>query len=169
MAPIACWHFRRNQINGEKWLCSPNKTDFGRGQGGSLGTFIYMSHFSNSEEFKHPLRFTFHSLPIPLIKINRWTRLYWGKQIKIAISSPSASETWHAQFEHLIKHHPVKSVVIRQLILSFGSAYSLEMLFSKSTNVTGNFFTWLSLVVYCFITEEGLPFSSACRRGLAFF
>lgn len=50
-------------------------------------------------------------------------------------------ETWHAQFGHLIKFHPLKTVVIRQLILSFGSAYSLEMLFSKSINVTGNFFT----------------------------
>lgn len=50
-------------------------------------------------------------------------------------------ETWHAQFGNLIKFHPVKTVVIRQLILSFGSAYSLKMLFSKSKNVTGNFFT----------------------------
>lgn len=50
-------------------------------------------------------------------------------------------ETWHAHLGHLIKFHPVKTMVIRQLILGFGSAYSLEMLFSKSINVTGNFFT----------------------------
>lgn len=50
-------------------------------------------------------------------------------------------ETWDDQCGHLMKFHPVKTEVIRQLILSFGSAYSLEMLFSKSINVTGNFFT----------------------------
>lgn len=74
-------------------------------------------------------------------------------------------ETQHAQFGHLIKFHPVKTVVIRQLILSFGSAYSLERLFSKNINVTGNFFTpFIPEFKYYFITAWAFPF--LCRQAM---
>lgn len=43
---------------------------------GVEGMSIYMSHFSNSEEFKHPFGLAFHLLPIPLIKFNERTRIY---------------------------------------------------------------------------------------------
>lgn len=42
---------------------------------GSRDTFIYMSHFSNSKEFKHPCGFAFHFLPILLMKMNERTRI----------------------------------------------------------------------------------------------
>ena len=79
-------------------------------------------------------------------------------------------ETWYDQCGHLIKFHPVKTVVIRQLILSFGSAYSLEMLFSKSINVTGNFFTPFipKQFKYYFIIANGLFPSCAGRLWLVF-
>lgn len=43
---------------------------------GSGETFIYMSHFYNSEEFKHPFGIAFHFLSTPLMKINERTRIY---------------------------------------------------------------------------------------------
>ena len=77
-------------------------------------------------------------------------------------------ETWCDPFGHLIKFRPVKTVVIRQLILSFGSAYSLEMLFSKSMNVTGNFFTpFIPKVVQILFHNCKWAFSFLCRQATA--
>lgn len=135
---------------------------------GGEGTPIYMSRFSNSEEFKHPFSLAFHFLPIPLINIIERTRIFWEKQIKMTILQSFRLETWCDPFGHLIKFHPVKTVVIRQLILSFGSAYSLEMLFSKSINVTGNFFTpFIPKVVQILFHNCKWAFSFLCRQATA--